>query len=134
MEETPLLLMRTVIQAVMAHSSIRPFVLQLLQQLIEKQIWSDKQLWTGFLKCCELLLFGGGLFGFASFFARGGVVSRKLFDRCRVRRILVLSEGQGQGTQAGNEADKGFPHDQPIKAVAGECPVPIPAGAEAFVQ
>eukprot|EP00850_Spirogloea_muscicola_P005600 SM000026S08849 [mRNA] locus=s26:63028:70962:- [translate_table: standard] len=55
-ENTPLpvLLLRTIIQALAAHPPLMRFVMELLSKLVNRQIWKmAKQLWVGFLKCAE---------------------------------------------------------------------------------
>ncbi|KAK1324177.1 hypothetical protein QJS10_CPA02g00198 [Acorus calamus] len=47
----PLLLMRTVIQAIDAFPTLVDFVMGILSRLVSKQIWKMPKLWVGFLKC-----------------------------------------------------------------------------------
>lgn len=56
-EVTPLptLLMRTILQSLTLYPRMAPFVNNLLQRLIPKQVWKQKVLWEGFLKCCQRL-------------------------------------------------------------------------------
>ncbi|XP_055632953.1 symplekin [Toxorhynchites rutilus septentrionalis] len=56
-EVTPLptLLMRTVIQSLTLHPRLAGFVMNLLQRLIGKQVWKQKVVWDGFLKCAQRL-------------------------------------------------------------------------------
>lgn len=49
----PLLFMRTVIQSVKIYPKMIGFVMNVLQRLILKQVWKQKQIWDGFIKCCE---------------------------------------------------------------------------------
>lgn len=55
MEQNPLptLLMRTVIQSHSLYPKLIGFVMNILQQLIQKQIWKQKKVWEGFIKCCQ---------------------------------------------------------------------------------
>ncbi|XP_045470394.1 symplekin [Harmonia axyridis] len=55
MEQTPLptLLMRTVIQALGSYPRLSGFVMNILQRLIIKQVWKQKVVWEGFIKCCQ---------------------------------------------------------------------------------
>ncbi|CAH0557110.1 unnamed protein product [Brassicogethes aeneus] len=55
MEQTPLptLLMRTVIQALGSYPRLSGFVMNILQRLILKQVWKNKVVWEGFVKCCQ---------------------------------------------------------------------------------
>ncbi|XP_030752389.1 symplekin [Sitophilus oryzae] len=55
MDQTPLptLLMRTVIQALGSYSRLSGFVMNILQRLILKQVWKQKVVWEGFIKCCQ---------------------------------------------------------------------------------
>ncbi|BET00821.1 symplekin [Nesidiocoris tenuis] len=55
MEVTPLptLLMRTVIQALSLYPRLIGFVMNILQRLILKQVWRQKKVWEGFIKCCQ---------------------------------------------------------------------------------
>ncbi|KAF5275676.1 hypothetical protein FQA39_LY06788 [Lamprigera yunnana] len=48
----PTLLMRTVIQALSLHPRLSGFVMNILQRLILKQVWKQKVVWEGFVKCC----------------------------------------------------------------------------------
>ncbi|KAI9575687.1 symplekin [Glossina fuscipes] len=52
---TPTLLMRTVIQSLSLYPRLGNFVLNLLQRLILKQVWRQKVIWEGFLKCLQRL-------------------------------------------------------------------------------
>ncbi|XP_055540721.1 symplekin [Wyeomyia smithii] len=51
----PTLLMRTVIQSLTLHPRLAGFVTNLLQRLILKQVWKQKVVWDGFLKCAQRL-------------------------------------------------------------------------------
>ncbi|KAK7480355.1 hypothetical protein BaRGS_00028402 [Batillaria attramentaria] len=55
MDQTPLptLLMRTVIQSLSMYPRLIGFVLNILQRLIIKQVWNQKKVWEGFIKCCQ---------------------------------------------------------------------------------
>ncbi|XP_015791408.1 symplekin [Tetranychus urticae] len=55
MEQSPLptLLMRTVIQSLSLHPRLLGFVMNILQRLILKQVWNQKKVWEGFIKCCQ---------------------------------------------------------------------------------
>ncbi|XP_053692302.1 symplekin-like [Sabethes cyaneus] len=51
----PTLLMRTVIQSLTLHPRLAGFVTNLLQRLIVRQVWKQKIVWDGFLKCAQRL-------------------------------------------------------------------------------
>lgn len=51
----PTLLMRTVIQSLTQYPRLSGFVLNILDRLISKQVWKQKVIWEGFLKCCQRL-------------------------------------------------------------------------------
>lgn len=51
----PTLLMRTIIQSLTLYPRLANFVLNLLQRLILKQVWRQKVIWEGFLKCVQRL-------------------------------------------------------------------------------
>lgn len=55
MEQNPLptLLMRSVIQSLTLYPRLLGFVMNILQRLISKQVWKQKKVWEGFIKCCE---------------------------------------------------------------------------------
>ncbi|GBM09018.1 Symplekin [Araneus ventricosus] len=55
MEQNPLpiLLMRTVIQSLANYPHLLGFVTNILQRLIVKQVWKQKKIWEGFIKCCQ---------------------------------------------------------------------------------
>lgn len=55
MDQNPLptLLMRTVIQSVSLYPQLIGFVMNVLQRLILKQVWKQKKVWEGFIKCCQ---------------------------------------------------------------------------------
>ncbi|KAG8237770.1 hypothetical protein J437_LFUL017085 [Ladona fulva] len=55
MEQSPLptLLMRTVIQSLSLYPRLIGFVMNILQRLILKQVWKQKKVWEGFIKCCQ---------------------------------------------------------------------------------
>eukprot|EP01116_Phalansterium_solitarium_P021689 TRINITY_DN6842_c0_g1_i3.p1 TRINITY_DN6842_c0_g1~~TRINITY_DN6842_c0_g1_i3.p1 ORF type:complete len:1229 (+),score=200.88 TRINITY_DN6842_c0_g1_i3:252-3938(+) len=52
----PPLFLRTVIQSVQKHKKLTGFVLSLLSRLVSKQVWNDKALWEGFVRCCKITL------------------------------------------------------------------------------
>ncbi|KAG8197327.1 hypothetical protein JTE90_013454 [Oedothorax gibbosus] len=49
----PILLMRTVIQSLANYPHLLGFVTNILQRLIVKQVWKQKKIWEGFIKCCQ---------------------------------------------------------------------------------
>nr|XP_022904714.1 symplekin [Onthophagus taurus] len=49
----PTLLMRTVIQALTSYPRLSGFVMNILQRLILKQVWKNRVVWEGFVKCCQ---------------------------------------------------------------------------------
>lgn len=49
----PTLLMRTVIQSLALHPRLTGFVMNILQRLIVRQVWRQRVVWQGFVKCCE---------------------------------------------------------------------------------
>ncbi|XP_068085676.1 symplekin isoform X2 [Anabrus simplex] len=49
----PTLLMRTVIQSLSFYPRLIGFVMNILQRLILKQVWKQKKVWEGFIKCCQ---------------------------------------------------------------------------------
>lgn len=51
----PTLLMRTVLQSLTLYPRMSGFVTSLLQRLIPKQVWRQKVVWDGFLRCCQRL-------------------------------------------------------------------------------
>jgi symplekin len=55
-EQTPLskLFMRTVIQSLQACPKLKSFIMSLLMRLIAKKVWSDEQMWQGFIKCAQM--------------------------------------------------------------------------------
>ncbi|XP_052769693.1 symplekin-like isoform X1 [Mya arenaria] len=55
MEQTPLptLFMRTVLQALSMFPRLLGLVLNILQRLIPKQVWKQKKVWEGFVRCCQ---------------------------------------------------------------------------------
>ncbi|OWF40642.1 symplekin-like [Mizuhopecten yessoensis] len=55
MEQAPLptLFMRTVLQSLSMYPRLLGFVLNILQRLITKQVWKQKRVWEGFIKCCQ---------------------------------------------------------------------------------
>uniref|UniRef100_A0A6B2KZG1 Symplekin C-terminal domain-containing protein n=2 Tax=Arcella intermedia TaxID=1963864 RepID=A0A6B2KZG1_9EUKA len=52
----PPLFLWTVMQAVAKCKQMTAFVMGLLHALIVKQLWNDKLLWQGFMKCCKMTL------------------------------------------------------------------------------
>ncbi|XP_059621299.1 symplekin [Phlebotomus argentipes] len=56
MAPLPTLLMRTVIQSLTLYPRLAGFVTNILQRLILKQVWRQKVVWDGFLKCCQRLV------------------------------------------------------------------------------
>lgn len=55
MSPLPKLLMRTILQSLTSHPKLSGFVTNLLHRLIVKQVWKQKVIWDGFLKCCQKL-------------------------------------------------------------------------------
>ncbi|XP_077868134.1 symplekin-like [Saccoglossus kowalevskii] len=55
MEQNPIptLLMRTVIQSLSMYPRLIGFVMNILQRLIIRQVWKQKKVWEGFIKCCQ---------------------------------------------------------------------------------
>ncbi|CAG9771248.1 unnamed protein product [Ceutorhynchus assimilis] len=55
MDQTPVptLLMRTVLYALASYPRLSGFVMNILQRLILKQVWKQKVIWEGFIKCCQ---------------------------------------------------------------------------------
>lgn len=55
MDQNPLptLLMRTVLQSLSLYPRLSGFVMNILQRLIVKQVWKQKKVWEGFIKCCQ---------------------------------------------------------------------------------
>lgn len=51
----PTLLMRTILQSLSLYPRMENFITNLLQRLIAKQVWKQKIVWDGFLKCCQRL-------------------------------------------------------------------------------
>lgn len=49
----PTLLMRTILQSLKLYPRLSSFVVNLLQRMIQKQVWKQKVIWEGFLKCCQ---------------------------------------------------------------------------------
>lgn len=50
----PTLLMRTVIQTLSSYPRLITFIMNnILQKLIVKQVWTQKKVWEGFVKCCQ---------------------------------------------------------------------------------
>jgi len=50
----PMLTMRTVIQTVKKYPKLINFIMTLLSRLIQKQVWTEKKLWEGFIMCCKI--------------------------------------------------------------------------------
>lgn len=51
----PTLLMRTILQSLTLYPRLGAFACNILQRLIPKQVWKQKVVWEGFLKCCQKL-------------------------------------------------------------------------------
>ncbi|KAL4715815.1 hypothetical protein ACJJTC_006394 [Scirpophaga incertulas] len=54
--EIPVLMMRTVLQALTLYPALAPLVLNVLQLLTDREVWLNKVAWEGWVKCCERLL------------------------------------------------------------------------------
>ena len=50
----PKLLMRTMIKSMTLYPGLRNIVVSLLNRLVQREIWTDKLLWKGFLQCLQL--------------------------------------------------------------------------------
>lgn len=55
MEQDPLptLFMRTVLQSLSMYPRLMGFILNILQRLISKEVWKNKKVWEGFIRCCQ---------------------------------------------------------------------------------
>jgi len=51
----PPLMMRTLIEALIQYPRMSSYVMSVLQKLIKKRAWNDRQTWQGFVKCCQRL-------------------------------------------------------------------------------
>ncbi|ESO08850.1 hypothetical protein HELRODRAFT_97791 [Helobdella robusta] len=49
----PTLIMRTVIQALATYPRLTGFVINIMQRLLTKQVWKNKKVWEGFVRCCQ---------------------------------------------------------------------------------
>lgn len=49
----PTLLMRTMLLSLTLYPRLAPFITNLLHRLVTKQVWKQKIVWEGFLKCCQ---------------------------------------------------------------------------------
>ena len=49
----PTLFMRTVIQSLSMFPRLLGFVLNILSRLIRKEVWKNKRVWEGFIRCCQ---------------------------------------------------------------------------------
>ncbi|XP_068627947.1 symplekin [Battus philenor] len=58
--EIPVLMMRSVLQALTLHSGLAPLAMDILRLLIDKEVWTHKVAWEGWVKCCERLQGCGG--------------------------------------------------------------------------
>ncbi|XP_072944424.1 symplekin [Epargyreus clarus] len=53
--DVPVLMMRSVLQALTLHPALAPLALNILQLLVEREVWTNKVAWEGWVKCCERL-------------------------------------------------------------------------------
>ncbi|VVD01256.1 unnamed protein product [Leptidea sinapis] len=53
--ETPVLMMRSVLQALTLYPALGSLALNILQLLINREVWTNKVAWEGWVKCCERL-------------------------------------------------------------------------------
>ncbi|XP_041981229.1 symplekin isoform X2 [Aricia agestis] len=53
--EIPVLMMRSVLQALTLHPALAPLALNVLQLLVDKEVWTNKVAWEGWVKVCERL-------------------------------------------------------------------------------
>lgn len=49
----PTLFMRTVIQTLTHYPKLLGFIMNVLQRLIARQVWKQRKVWEGFIKCCQ---------------------------------------------------------------------------------
>lgn len=49
----PTLFMRTVIQTLTHYPKLLGFIMNVLQRLISRQVWKQRKVWEGFIKCCQ---------------------------------------------------------------------------------
>ncbi|CAG9583059.1 unnamed protein product [Danaus chrysippus] len=54
-QQTPVLMMRSVLQALTLHPSLAPLALNILCLLCEREVWNNKVAWEGWVKCAERL-------------------------------------------------------------------------------
>jgi len=50
----PPLFMRTVMQTLKRYKKLLGYIVEILGNLISKQVWNDKRLWEGFVRCCHM--------------------------------------------------------------------------------
>lgn len=55
MTPLPTLSMRTILQSHSLYPRLSAFIINLMNRMIQKQVWRQKVLWEGFLKCCQRL-------------------------------------------------------------------------------
>lgn len=55
MTPLPTLSMRTILQSHSLYPRLSTFIINLMNRMIQKQVWRQKVLWEGFLKCCQRL-------------------------------------------------------------------------------
>ncbi|XP_049875001.1 symplekin [Pectinophora gossypiella] len=54
--EIPVLLMRSVLQALTLYPTCAPLAINILELLVEREVWNHKVAWEGWIKCCERLV------------------------------------------------------------------------------
>lgn len=48
----PALFMRTMLQTIGKFQKLTGYITEILSSLVPKQVWADKRLWEGFIRCC----------------------------------------------------------------------------------
>ncbi|CAG5043566.1 unnamed protein product [Parnassius apollo] len=84
--DIPVLMMRSVLQALTLHPGLAPLALDILRLLIDKEVWTHKVAWEGWVKCCERLC-GAGM-GAGGGAAVGGACERD--GTCALLRSLPV--------------------------------------------
>jgi len=50
--QIPALFMRTMLQTIGKFQKLTGYITEILSSLVPKQVWTDKRLWEGFIRCC----------------------------------------------------------------------------------
>ncbi|KAJ3209313.1 hypothetical protein HDU67_006286 [Dinochytrium kinnereticum] len=126
--KTPALLMKTVLESVKLYPQLTGFSLTVLTRLVAKKVWTNKNLWEGFIRCCVLvapdsfpILAGLPQPQLEEMLAKSPGLKPRLFEyiaalppqrAARMRHIMALVTPPAPPPEEGGRRDRDYRYDQ----------------------